>query len=225
MYDFDTVAALLPFLGQALGPDTEILLCDTEHILQSVHPISDRSLPGGPIGDMEQSFIKEGTYKSRDSITNYRALHPPRERLRSSSLFIKDSAGHLKGFLTVNIRVEKLLQTRDVINALINGDGPCAVTFSEDQPGKLKKKMPPPAPINRYDGVNVAIQDIIHSVTDEYLDTFGITAERLNASERMQIVRELDRRGVFLVKGSINDVAQRLSCSEATIYRYLQQLP
>ena len=81
---------------------------------------------------------------------------------------------------------------------------------------------PQPELLNRYEGVNVMVEDIIHAVTDEYLSRFGVPAERLTSAERQKIVQELDRRGVFLVKGSIVEVARRLGCSEVTIYRYLQ---
>ena len=67
-----------------------------------------------------------------------------------------------------------------------------------------------------------ATWDIIQAVTDEYLASFGVPAERLTSAERQKIVQELDRRGGFLVKGSIAEVAKRLGCSEVTIYRYLQ---
>ena len=38
MYDFEQISFLLPFLSQALGPEAEILLCDTERILYAEHP-------------------------------------------------------------------------------------------------------------------------------------------------------------------------------------------
>ncbi|MCQ4863987.1 helix-turn-helix domain-containing protein [Pseudoflavonifractor phocaeensis] len=222
MYDFEQISFLLPFLSQALGPEAEILLCDTERILYAEHPITDRVKPGNRLGDMERSFLEEGTYKTRDSVVNYRALLPSRERLRASTLFLKNQDGSLAGFLTVNIRVESMLQARDMIDTLINGEHPHAGGFAPKHT-KYAAEAPQPELLSRYEGVNVAIEDIIQSVTEDYLAHFGVPAGRLTTSERQQIVQELDRRGVFLVKGSIGEVAQRLGCSEVTIYRYLQQ--
>ena len=79
-----------------------------------------------------------------------------------------------------------------------------------------------PELISRYEGVTIVVSDIIHTVVEEFLGDFGVSADRLTATERQQIVHELDRRGVFLVKGAISEVAKQLGCSEATIYRYLQ---
>lgn len=214
MYDFEKIARFLPFLRDAFGPDTEILLCDTERILYAVNPITDRVKPGNKLGDMERSFLEEGTYKTMDSVVNYRALLPSRERLRASTMFLKNEDGSLAGFLTINIRVEGLLQVRNTIDALINGTGQ-----PSSAPGTANAQ---PELLNRYEGVNVMVGDIIHAVIDENLSRFGVPAERLTSAERQKIVQELDQRGVFLVKGSIAEVAKRLGCSEVTIYRYLQ---
>ena len=215
MYDFEKIARFLPFLREAIGQDAEILLCDTERILYAENPITDRVKPGNKLGDMERSFLEEGTYKTRDSVVSYRALLPSRERLRASTMFLKNDDGSLAGLLTINIRVEALLKVRDMVDAMINGT---------NQSGSGNPYTPDPQPelLNRYEGVNVMVEDIIHAVTDEYLSRFGVPAERLTSAERQKIVQELDRRGVFLVKGSIVEVARRLGCSEVTIYRYLQ---
>lgn len=217
MYNFKQIAQLLPFLREAFGPDAEILLCDTEHILYAENPISDRAKPGNRLGDMERSFIEEEIYKTRDSVSNYRALLPSRERLRASTLFLRNEDGSLAGFLTINIRVESMLQARDIIDTLINGSSPYSA-------GYIQKGHPEPQPelISRYEGVTIVVSDIIHTVVEEFLSDFGVSADRLTATERQQIVHELDRRGVFLVKGAISEVAKQLGCSEATIYRYLQ---
>ena len=42
--------------------------------------------------------------------------------------------------------------------------------------------------------------------------------------EKMEIMEILDRKGVFLLKGSVSFVAKELHSSEASIYRYLGKL-
>lgn len=217
MYHFETIAKFLPFLREAIGSDAEILLCDTERILYAENPITDRVKPGNKLGDMERSFMEEGTYRQQDSVVNYRALLPSRERVRASTLFLKNDDGSLAGFLTVNVPVEELLKARDLLDALING-----IELPGGASGSVHAPPPQPDLFNRYEGVTVMVEDIIQAVTDENLARFGVPAERLTSTERQKIVQDLDRRGVFLVKGSIAEVAKRLGCSEVTIYRYLQ---
>jgi len=221
MFDFEKVKRFIPFLRDAFGPDVEILLCDTEKILYAEHPITDRVAPGNRLGDMERAFMEEGAYRNKDAVTNYRALLPSRERLRSSTYFLKDDDGSLAGFLTINIQVEKLLQARETLDIVINGSSAHGAGGAE-RSAPRPKSDPVPELLSRYEGVNVMVEDIIHAVIEESLADLGVPAERLTSGERQQIVQKLDHRGVFLVKGSIAEVAQRLGCSEVTIYRYLQ---
>ena len=225
MYDFNKIASVLPFISKAFDSNAEILLCDTEKILCAQNPLTDRTRPGNPIGDMERSFIQEELYKTQDSILNYRALSSEGDRLRASTLFLKEDSGALAGFLTVNLQIEDLLKVRDVVDFYINGShGGVEAAKAARVERSSKKRRGSAADVSRYESVNVAIKDIIRSVTEQFLNSFGIPADRLTAAERIQIVCELDKQGVFLVKGSISEVAQKLNCSEATIYRYLQQL-
>ncbi|MFW5744278.1 MAG: helix-turn-helix domain-containing protein, partial [Spirochaetota bacterium] len=48
--------------------------------------------------------------------------------------------------------------------------------------------------------------------------------DRLSQDERLKVVGELDRRGIFLLKGAIASVSRVLKISEPTLYRYLRTL-
>lgn len=65
---------------------------------------------------------------------------------------------------------------------------------------------------------------MISSVMSEARVRFQTTPDRFTAEEKLSIVREMDKRGVFLVKGSVSEVAKEIKSSEATIYRYLHQI-
>ena len=109
------------------------------------------------------------------------------------------------------------------LDSLING---CKLSTDRQEavPCQLREDNVQTQNLNRYEEVNIAVEDIIQSVTDEHLQAFGVPADRLTPVERQQIVRDLDAHGVFLVKGSIKSVAAKLACSEPTVYRYLQHL-
>ena len=48
--------------------------------------------------------------------------------------------------------------------------------------------------------------------------------ERLTKQERVEIVKVLYEKGLFNLKDAINFVAQKLSCSPTTIYRYVGKI-
>ena len=53
---------------------------------------------------------------------------------------------------------------------------------------------------------------------------YPVPVERLTQDEKMEIMATLNRKGVFLLKGSVSYVAKELHSSEASIYRYLGKL-
>lgn len=65
----------------------------------------------------------------------------------------------------------------------------------------------------------------IESTTKAALQTVlngaDIPTKRLSRQDKLRIVRLLNMRGVFMLKGAIPIVAQELSCSQATLYRYI----
>ena len=67
----------------------------------------------------------------------------------------------------------------------------------------------------------VLVERIIKRITDEQ---HPVDVDRLNQDEKMEIMEILDRKGVFLLKGSVSFVAKELHSSEASIYRYLGKL-
>ena len=67
----------------------------------------------------------------------------------------------------------------------------------------------------------------VAQIDAEIQKVLGLRAKMQSAftqEVRLEIVSKLYARGFFEIKGIVRKVAQRLYCSEATIYRYLSQL-
>ena len=62
------------------------------------------------------------------------------------------------------------------------------------------------------------------SIVSEVVSSYPVPVERLTQDEKMEIMAALNRKGVFLLKGSVSYVAKELHSSEASIYRYLGKL-
>ncbi|MBP2076032.1 putative transcriptional regulator YheO [Oceanobacillus polygoni] len=52
----------------------------------------------------------------------------------------------------------------------------------------------------------------------------GYDVERLKRKEKIQIVKFMDEKGIFLIKGAIDKVAEKLNTSRVTIYSYLDKV-
>lgn len=210
----DKLATYLPiveFLGKMLGPETEVVLTDLEKIVHVANQFGSNTIVGSPLGKRELDFMSSPSYADTPYIINYRALATTGDRMRSSTMFIREG-GELLGLLVINSKVEDLLLLRNITDTLINGYN-ANLNMAESQKD---------SPV--YDNLAISVEDMVSNVVDTRLAKWGVPADRLTPAEKKDIVQELDQQGAFMVKGSVSIVARRLASSDATIYRYLHQL-
>ena len=67
------------------------------------------------------------------------------------------------------------------------------------------------------------IMSIIEQMVAQTVESFGKPIEVLNKDEKMRFVQNLDAKGVFLVRGIVEHVAELLGVSKFTIYNYLDK--
>lgn len=65
-----------------------------------------------------------------------------------------------------------------------------------------------------------ALDDIVRMAERE----IGTPAADWNRAEKQRVVRMLDERGAFLLRGAVDDIAQIMGVSRITIYNYLNAL-
>ena len=72
------------------------------------------------------------------------------------------------------------------------------------------------------------LEEMIDMYIKESLEKMGFPsyflAERLNVDEKIKVVKYLQEKGTFKVKGAIVLVAEKLAVSEPTVYRYLKKM-
>ena len=134
--------------------------------------------------------------------------------MRSATMFIREGDS-LSGLLTINQNVGELIHIRSYLELLING---------EQEHNVLKPSGKNSSPKQSYEALTLSVTEMIDKVLEEATIRFNSPPGRLNADEKLSVIREMDSRGVFLAKGSVIEVAKKLKSSKATIYRYLQQL-
>ena len=207
--------ALVKFLGAALGPDYEIVLHDINGKDQSVAAIANGRISGrnvgAPLTDKALRFIADKTYQDQDFLCNYTGRSKDERTLRASTMFIKDDGGRLIGMLCINFDPSRYQKASQDILKRCGLDGEI---FLEDN------HLHPAGEVENF-------SDSISEVTDTVLKRYlkdGIPPERLAQEEKMAIVNQLEERGIFLLKGAVNEVATRLPCSAASIYRYLGKI-
>lgn len=213
----DYYKKLVDFLGQVLGENAEVVLRDCrkpDHDIIAIANghVSGRTV-GAPITDFTLSVLANEEWKEKDYVVNYEGKAAPDKRLRASTYFIREQ-GRLVGQLCINIDMTPYEQIMESVRqlsgmGLMCGDGTSGLicegpveNFSEDVIGDMMKK---------------AVIQVVGASDAK-------VRERLTQHERIEIISELNRSGLFQLKGAVGAVAEYLYCSEASVYRYQSKL-
>lgn len=206
---------LVVFLGGALGENYEIVLHvlvepDEAYIGAIVNNhISGRS-KGAPLTNLALEKIKQRDYKKNDSILNYKVIVKDGKTIYGSTFYIKDEENNLLGLLCINADFSK---HKRIVEDLLSLTNLKMNNFIEDENDEYID--------NDIEFLSADIEEIINNMVDPLLLDERVT---LNKDTRLDIIKNLEEKGVFQLKGAIGKVANLLKISEPTIYRYLQEI-
>lgn len=219
---------IVDFLSAMLGPNYEIVLHDLKDKEGKIVKIVNGNITGRDIGERLSTFaleqIKNKVYLEKDYILNYNAVAKSGRLLRSSTFFIKEKNKPV-GLLCINFDDHKFKDLEDTLRKLIHPD---EVVFKRDNPNEDENEV--------YEVFIDSISDAVKQILDEYFSKLNIRLDTLtldhkkqlimniSQKDRIGLIKSLNQKGVFYMKGAINEVAKQLYVSTPTIYRYLNKI-
>jgi predicted transcriptional regulator YheO len=210
---------MVHFIADIMGENCEVVLHDVTNpdhsIIEIVHGhVSGRKI-NSPITDLALKILKEESYKDRDYICNYKSSSKMNKTLRSSSYFIKDETNKIIGMICVNMDISDVIKARTILDQFIMVDNP-----------KIDPVEPsnPAFDLHLFENFEENIEELLLSLIKGVLAEYDIPPERMSPQEKIEVVKKLNEKGAFLLKGGVSEVAKYLDASEATIYRYLNKI-
>lgn len=214
---------LVEFLGLALGPDYEVALHDLTDKSHSIIAIANGHVSGREIGapltNVALKTLMDKSYLTQDYRLHYRSVSINGKTLRSSTFFIKEKS-NIIGMLCINFDDSRYQALSNDILRLCHPDIFVEKHYQFDESLVINSHTDIPTAEYFHSSINVVAADAV----SRELARLGLTADRLTAEERIQIISSLETGGIFLLKGAVKDVADALHCSQASVYRYLNQL-
>ena len=191
-------------LNATFGEDCEVVLHDLADPEHSVVYVANGQVTGRALGQGIEHLVREvmqADGPEQDfAVNDY--FHKGGRLIRSSSLFIRDDAGKLIGAMCINLDTTKITQQIAFLQSLM--------------PSPPKKETDnAPKDISRVEGMVLSLIDNILA---------GCDVRLLTREERIEKIRFMQQRGIFQVKGSIEQVAKRLGITKVTVYSYLDEL-
>ena len=139
-----------------------------------------------------------------DYVANYYFTAPNGRLIRSSTLLIKNEDGHLEGALCINPDTTRVSEQIRFLQAFL--------------PEKEKTAEKPEAEAEKTGHVAVMIEKLMDGIVGNILPA------QLSREERIEIIRFMETRGIFLMKGSVEKAAEKLGVNKVTVYSYLDEV-
>ena len=210
-------AKLVYFLSAALGDNCEIALHDLtskdqEIVAISNNPISGREV-GSKLSNLSLHYLEEKQYLNHDYVMNYKTVGNDGKLMRAATYFIKEEGREMPvGMLCINVNISDLEYLTSTIKKILGIKEEKDIEFKMDNPVEI---------------LSSPLDEMIDMYIKECLEKMGFPsyflAERLNVDEKIKVVKYLQEKGTFKVKGAIVLVAEKLAVSEPTVYRYLKK--
>lgn len=193
-------------IAKTFGQNCEVVLHDLIDPRKSVIAIvnghvTEREI-GSPLTERGLKAVRNKEYEN--DLIKYKTVTSDGRTLKSSTIFIKDEKDKVIGCMCINYDITEFVVAKKVINEMVE--------TLEDSMEKEEETY------------SNNINDILYSVVEKVLSSLGKPIAYLNKDEKVNIVKQLDEKGTFLIKGAVEYVAEVLCVSRYTVYNYLDEI-
>ncbi|MGD1822418.1 MAG: helix-turn-helix transcriptional regulator [Pleomorphochaeta sp.] len=198
---------------ETFGTDCEVVIHDLSNPEHSVVYVENPVVTKREVGQSFDHIIKQVIYSKKlkdDYVCNYYFKTTLNVLVRSSTLLIRDENNKLVGALCINIDTTKVTKQIDYLKAFLPNR---ETTFFDDISDDIIKND------FEVEDDNLHVNTMITSLIDNILKDCNI--DILTRDERIEKIRFMDKKGIFLMKGSVEEVAKKMNINKVTVYSYL----
>ena len=190
-------------IGKTFGNRCEVVLHDLTIPDKSVVYTVNGDVTGRREGQAFDRLVRSVLLNknfTRDYAVNYTFETEDGRKIKSSSSLVRDEAGEVVGVFCINYDITFMKSLHDELELFL--------PMQEDS-SVISPEM-------------AADQDVT-TVVDTLIDNIvsGRKKQGLTKQDNLEMIRFMDDKGIFLVKGAIDKVAACMGLSKVTIYGYL----
>ncbi len=196
---------LADMIAETFGPDCEVVLHDLADPQHSVVYVANNQVTGREIGGSFDLLVKEVMLSPKlkeNYVANYFFKAPNGHAIRSSTLLLKDEEGKVQGALCINNDISRFYKEMEYLKYFLPGMENTNALQESDTDGNVAQM------------VTGLIDDIMGD----------IDVKQMNRENRIEKIRFMDNKGIFLMKGAVELVAEKLEVKVVTVYSYLDEV-
>lgn len=199
---FEFLARLIQGLAAALGKNCEIVLHDFSDPERSIVAIANSHVTGREVGDTLDALGFQLLRRPQvEDLLNYQSKTKDGRELRSSSVFLRDESGEIFGAVCVNTDVSIPLKIDQWLRDVIQFDAT-----------DLNEKF------------EHSVDEVLDGLIQTAIRGTGKEPSEFTREDKIEVISQLDAKGTFLIRYSVDRVAELLHLSKYTIYGYLEEI-
>lgn len=202
MYILDAMIPVANAIAATIGDNCSVAIHDFSRPLHSVYHVVNGHLLGQHKGDSLGFAMSDLMERNGDSIVNYFGQYNGHS-IKATKTLIRDEEGKIIGCFCINIVIDDFLSAKKTLERL------CMTlplsAFQEEEKEAA-------------DEISEVCRTIINNAYYEYTGNIPV----LSKQDKINLTRELDKKGVFKIKGSVEQLANLIGVSKFTIYGYLR---
>lgn len=193
--------------AKMFGPNCEVVIHDLTHPQNSVMFTVNNHVTGREVGQsfdhLVKTVLQDEDFKE-DHLSGYTFTTEDGRLIRSSTSLIRDSERKVIGAYCVNFDVDALNRMQQFMDDFLPAQADAQVEKDETDE----------------DLENV--EEIVDQLIQQIIKTSVHPA--MKRHEKVQLIRFMEEKGIFLMKGSVEKVASLLGISKVTVYSYLDEI-
>lgn len=191
-------------IAKTFGKNCEVVLYDFSNLQSSVIAVGNGQVTGREVGNpIPEAILKSLKANKTENEISFKSKGKDGKILKSTIVYIKDDVGKPIGCLCINIDISEYIMVKNTLEDL------CEINSGEEMP------------VEPYGG---NVNDVLENIVNTTIENYGKPVNFMTKEEKVNMVKMLDAKGTFLIRGAIDYVAKILCVSRYTIYNYLDEI-
>ncbi len=197
-------------IAKTFGHDCEVVLHDLTVPQSSVIYTVNNHVTGRQVGQSFNHLITEVLLSqnfTNDYSANYYFRTDDGRLIKSSTLLIRNQDKKVIGALCINVDTTKITENINWLSSLIP-----------------QNPEHPPKNNHQHESANETehIQEVANDLIEKIIGDKPV--EKLRRDEKVEMIRFMEQKGIFLIRGTIDSVAEKLNISKVTVYSYIEEI-
>jgi predicted transcriptional regulator YheO len=213
----ENLSLVVEGIASTFGRNCEVVLHDLRHPERSIAAISNAHVTkrkvGGPIigGPVDDKGLRQLLDKanSESVISNYTSRTSDNRPLKSTTMIFRKKNGKPVIALCINFDLTEIINAKKLLENI------SAINLKENESEGQTAK-----PNNHNKDIAAIMEDIIKDALQKMKQPF----KQAEKAERLLALKNMQDRGLFLMRGGIDFAARQLEVSRFTIYNYLKEV-